>query len=59
MYQQLNLKNKLIKEEEQRQNDGYGVCFDGCQMRGGHGGVGEEVRGLRSTIDSYRIALRM
>ena len=49
MYQQLNLKNKLIKEEEQRQNDGYGVCFDGCQMRGGHGGVGEEVRGLRST----------
>ena len=49
MYQQLNLKNKLSKQEEQRQNHGYGECFDGCQIGGGYGGKGEEVRGLRST----------
>ena len=41
-YQQLNAKNKVSKQEEQRQSHGYRVCFDGCQM-------GEEVRGLRST----------
>ena len=28
-YQQLNLKNKLSKQEEQRQNHGYGEHFDG------------------------------
>ena len=49
IYQQLNLKNKLSKQEEQRQNHGYGEHFDGCQMGGGCGGMGEEVRGLRST----------
>ena len=36
-YQQLNLKNKLSKQEEQRQNPGYGEYFDGCQMGGGCG----------------------
>ena len=41
-------KNKLSKQEEQRQNHGYRECFDGCQMGGGCGGMGEEVRGLRS-----------
>ena len=46
--QQLNLKNKLSKQE-QRQNHGYGERFDGCHMGGGSGGMGEEVRGLRST----------
>ena len=35
IYQQLNLKNKLSKQEEQRQNHGYGEHFDGCQMGGG------------------------
>ena len=44
-YQQLNLKNKLSKQEEQRQNHG----FDGCQMEAGRGRMGEDVRGLRST----------
>ena len=48
-YQQLNLKNKLSKQEEHRQNHGYRQCFDGCQMGGGCREVGEEVRGLRST----------
>ena len=52
-YHQLNLKNKLSKEKEQRQNHGnkthHGECFDGCQMGGGCVGMGEEVRGLRST----------
>ena len=41
-------KNKLAKQE-QRQNHGYRECFDGCQMGGGCRGIGEEVRGLRST----------
>ena len=41
IYQQFNLKNKLSKQEEQRQNHGYGECFDGCQMGRG---VGEWVK---------------
>ena len=36
IYQQLNLKNKLSKQE-QRQNHGYGECFEGCQMGRGAG----------------------
>ena len=44
-YEQLNLKNKL-SQQEQRENHGYAEYFDGCQMGGGSGGVGEEVRGL-------------
>ena len=49
IYQQLNLKNKLNKQEEQRQNHGYREHFDGCQMGVGCGEMGEEVSGLRST----------
>ena len=49
IYQQLNIKNKYSKQEEQRQNHGYREGFDGCQFRGRSGGMGEEVRGLRST----------
>ena len=49
IYQELNLKTKLSKQEEQRQNHDYGVHFDGCQMGGECGGMGEEVRGLSST----------
>ena len=41
-------KNKLSKQE-QRQNHGYGERFDGCQMGGRRGRMGEEVKGLRST----------
>ena len=33
IYQQMNLKNKLSKQEE-RQNHGYREYFDGCQMVG-------------------------
>ena len=47
IYQQLNLKNKLSKQE-QRQNHGYGECFHSCQTGGVCEGMGEEVRGLRS-----------
>ena len=36
------------KQEEQRQNHGYIEHFYGCHMVGGCGGMGEEVRGLRS-----------
>ena len=39
IYQQLNLKNKLSKQE-QRQNHGYRERFDGCLM--GKGWRGEE-----------------
>ena len=35
IYQKLNLKNKLSKQEEQRQNHGYREHFDDCQMGGG------------------------
>ena len=42
-------KNTLSKQEEQRENHGYGEHFDGCQMGGGKGRMDEEVRGLRST----------
>ena len=45
----MNLKNKVSKQEEQRQNHGYREHFDGCQMGGTFGRMGEEVRGLRST----------
>ena len=47
--QQLTLKNKLSKQEEQRQNHGYGEHFDGCQMGDVHRGMVEKVRGLRCT----------
>ena len=57
IYQQLNLKDKLSKQE-QRQNHGYREHFDGCQMGGEKGRMDEEVRGLRST-NSYRRALGM
>ena len=48
IFQQLNLKNKLSKEE-QRQNHGYRERFDGCQMGGACGEMTEGVRELRST----------
>ena len=44
----MNLKNKLSKQEEQRQNHEYGEFWwlpDGRGRRG----MGEEVRGFRST----------
>ena len=37
MYQQFYLKNKVSKQEEQRENHEYGERFDGCQMGGGYG----------------------
>ena len=49
IYQQLNLKNKLREQEEKRQNHGYKEHFEGCQMGGEYGVMGEEVRGSRST----------
>ena len=48
-YQQLNLKIKLSNQEKQRQNQVHGEHFDCCQMGGGYGRMGEEVKGLRST----------
>ena len=50
-YEQLNLKSKLSKQSKQdrRKNHGYREHSDGYQMGGDCGGMGEEVRGLRST----------
>ena len=48
VYQQLNLKNKVSKQEEQSQYHGYRKCFDGYQMRGRcvgeNGGRGEGIK---------------
>ena len=41
-------KNKL-SQEEHRQNHVYGEGFDGCQVGGLYGGMGEEVRELKRT----------
>ena len=49
IYQKLNLKNKLSKQEEQRQNHGYGEHFEWLPDGKGFRGMVEEVRGLRST----------
>ena len=43
------IESKNLSTQEQRQHHGYRECFDGCQIGGGFGGKGEEVRGLRST----------
>ena len=40
IYQQLNLKDKLSKQE-QRQNHGYRECSEVCQMGEGCGGMGK------------------
>ena len=57
IYQQLNLKNKLSKQEEQRQNHGYREHFNGGQMGAGCEAMSKVVRGLKVQIGSYRIAL--
>ena len=44
-YQQLNLKNKLCKQEQQRQNHGYRDHIDGRQMGEGFREMDKEVRG--------------
>ena len=49
MYQQLNLKNKVSEQEEQRQKHGYGEHFEWLPDGKGFRGMVEEVRGLRST----------
>ena len=59
IHQQLNLKNKLSKQEELRQNHGCGECFDSCQMGGGCEEIGEEVRGLKSANRYHGIAIGM
>ena len=48
IHQQLKLKNKVSKQE-QRQNHRYRERFNGCQMGGGYGEMGEKVKELRST----------
>ena len=47
-YQQLNLKNKLSKQAEQKQNHRYGDHMRGYQLTEGRGRIGEKVQGLRS-----------
>ena len=49
IYQQLNLKTKINKQAEQKENHRYREDFDGCQMGGGSGGWLKKVKGSRST----------
>ena len=42
-------KKQTKQTRKQGQNHRCGERFDGWQMGGGFGGMGEEVRGLRST----------
>ena len=45
----MNLKNKISKEAEHKQNHRYRECFDGCEMGGVLGGWVKKVKGLRNT----------
>ena len=45
----MTLKNKLNKQAEQKQNHRHGEHWDGSQLGGDSGGMGEMVKGLRST----------
>ena len=46
---------KQTKQTRRTEMDhGYGERFDGCQMGKGYGGMGEEVRGLRSTNRKFQ-----
>ena len=47
--QQLNLKNKQSKQEEQRQNHRYEGHFNGYEIDRVCGGMSKKVRGARST----------
>ena len=49
IYQKLNLKNKLSKQE-QRQNHECRECLGGFQMAGDRREMGEGVRGFRIKI---------
>ena len=49
IYQQLKLKKNKLRKQEQEQYHGYREHFDGCQIGGSSGGMGEELRGVRST----------
>ena len=40
---------KQTTQTKRTENHGYRECFHGCQMGGECGGMGEEMRGLRST----------
>ena len=42
-------KNKLSKQEEERQNHGYREHFNGCQIGGVCRGMGKKVKELRNT----------
>ena len=53
------IESKKQSKEEHRQNHGYGEYFDGWQMGGDCWGMSEEVKGVRSTIGSYGIAMGM
>ena len=56
-YQQLNLKNKLSKQEEQRQNHVFGERFDGCQMGRRYGGMGETVKQLQNSHGDVKYSI--
>ena len=48
-HQQLNLKNKLSKQAEQKQSHRNGDHLEDYQLGGRRDRMGEKVQGLRST----------
>ena len=51
----MNLKSKLSKQVEQKQNHRYGDHLEGYQLGGKMRKMGEKVQGLRSIIGRYQI----
>ena len=45
----IEFKKQTSKQAEQKQNHRYGEHWDGGQCGGGSDGMGEKVKGLRST----------
>ena len=48
-------KNKVSKQAEQTQTHGYGDHWEGYQLGGGRGRMGEKAQGIRIIIGRYKI----
>ena len=51
----MNLKNKLSKQPEQKQNHRFGDHLEGYQLGGGRGRMEEKVQGLKGIIGRLKI----
>ena len=55
LLKQLNLKSKLSKQAEQKQNHRCGDHLEGDQLGGGRGRMGEKSRDQQVQIGRYRV----